>query len=144
MASSRFPHDTLRLTPARLFGRPLGLWALASLLLAGCGKPVELKGDGNDARQTLTKVFEAWKQGQPATSFAQQTPPWIVSDEDWSAGAKLLEFEIAEPIAFGGHWRVPAKIRLSTEKQGERQRQVAYAVTLQPAVSVIRADDVID
>lgn len=136
--------SSLRSYPASSRLRHAWLWTLAGLLVAGCSKPIELKGDATDARQTLTRVFEGWKQGQTTKSFAEQTPPWIVADEDWDAGAKLLEFEIAEPIAFGGHWRVPAKLKLNSEKRGEHLRQVAYAVTLQPAVSVIRADDVLD
>ena len=120
------------------------LLGLVGLLLAGCSKPVVLEGNAGDARQTLTTVLDAWKQGEGTSNFAKRTPPWVVADEDWDSGVKLLEYEIGEPIAFGGHWRVPAKIRLNSEKRGDHQRQVAYAVTLQPAVSVIRADDVID
>jgi len=142
---SIFPEVSNPTSPVirRLFLR-FGLWTLTNLTLVGCTQPVKLQGNAGDARQTLTKVCEAWKDGQTTKSFSQQTPSWVVADEDWDGGAKLIDFEIGEPIAFGGHWRVLAKLKLNSETRGEHSRNVAYAVTLQPAVSIIRADDVID
>jgi len=142
---SSFPKVRNPTSPViRRFFLRFGLWTVTILTLVGCTQPVKLQGDAGDARQTLTKVCEAWKDGQTTKSFSQQTPPWVVADEDWDGGAKLIEFEIGEPIAFGGHWRVLAKLKLNSEKRGEHSRNVAYAVTLQPAVSIIRADDVLE
>jgi hypothetical protein len=122
------------------------LWAFAlcgAVLASGCGpRAVKLEGTSEDGAKIVAEMFDAWKSGQKPDDFQNsKTPKLIVSDEDWSAGAELKSFELGAPIQNGGNWRVPAVVTLVTKQRGERKHTVAYAVTLKPAVSIIRADD---
>jgi hypothetical protein len=48
------------------------------------------------------------------------------------------------PQEAGGHWRVNALLTLSANGQSEMQKNVAYAVTIEPAITILRADDVFE
>lgn len=116
---------------------------IGTTLAAGCGpKTIQPAGTSDESRQLVSEMLDAWKSGKKPDEFQNtHTPKVIVGDEDWSAGAQLKSFEISPPVEYGGNWRVPAVVTVVTEKQGERQRKVAYGVTLKPAITIIRADD---
>jgi hypothetical protein len=92
------------------------LLSAAGVLCAGCGSgntvesfvPEELT-----SRQAIEKALTAWKSGQadPGT-LAGGKPKIQVADERWLQGAKLLNFEIGEPLDEDGPSQFPVKLTL--------------------------------
>ncbi len=128
-------------------GRP-GTWQFVcavslAVLLAGCGeKQLQLEGTPEEGGQVLGQMLKAWQEGTSLADFAKsRTPPLTVVDEEWSAGYTLKSYEMGTATQFGGLWRVPVKAVLSHPDRGERERNLAYGVTLKPTISIIRADD---
>jgi len=124
------------------FGSTLMLAAMVAV--SGCSKaPVELVGDEGDAQSILTAVLDAWQAGQEPADLREEDPAMRVADEDWQAGKALKGYQVSgAPMPFGGHWRVSATLTLTDDQKSEQQKLVAYAVTMEPAITVLRADDV--
>jgi hypothetical protein len=124
------------------------LWTafgLACLLaLAGCStSPVELVGDTDEAQSLLSTALDAWKAGQKPDDLRSEQPAVYVADEDWRAGTALKAYQVTGiPLEAGGHWRVSARLTLSAGGHSDLQKNVAYAVTMEPAITILRADDV--
>ena len=120
------------------------LWVLGvAVLLAGCGeKQLQLQGTPEEGGQVLGQMLKAWQEGTSLADFAKsRTPAMTVVDEEWAAGYTLKSYEMGTATQFGGLWRVPVKAVLAHPDKGERERTLAYGVTLKPTISIIRADD---
>ncbi|HBH54400.1 MAG TPA: hypothetical protein DDY91_21150 [Planctomycetaceae bacterium] len=113
------------------------------ILMSGCGqKELKLQGTPEEGGKLLTQMLEAWKDGKSLADYAKSSePPIVVADEDWAAGATLKSFQMGTPMQYGGLWRIPVKVVVAHPDRGERERDFAYGVTLQPKISIIRADD---
>jgi hypothetical protein len=122
--------------------RVLWAWGLA-VVLAGCGaKQLQLEGTPEEGGQVLGQMLKAWQEGTSLADFAKsRTPAITVVDEEWAAGYTLKSYEVGAATQFGGLWRIPVKAVLSHPDRGERERSLAYGVTLKPTISIIRADD---
>lgn len=123
--------------------RRLLLMAGLGLLLAGCGeKQLTLEGTPEEGGQVLGQMLKAWQDGTSLADFSKsRTPAITVVDEEWATGYTLKSYEMGTATQFGGLWRVPVKAVLSHPDKGERERSLAYGVTLKPTISIIRADD---
>jgi len=120
------------------------LWTCGLLVvLVGCGqKELKLQGTPEEGGKVLTQMLEAWKGGKSLADYSRSIePPIVVADEDWTAGATLKSYQLGTPMQYGGLWRIPVKVVVSHPDSGERERDFAYGVTLQPKISIIRADD---
>jgi hypothetical protein len=118
---------------------------VASLItLVGCGtKLIHATGDPDDVQELVADVLEAWQSGQTPEDLLDGCPAMHINDEDWDAGKALKAFAAAEPpVERGGHWRVSALLTLSAAGTADVQKAVAYAVTTEPAITIIRVDDV--
>ena len=113
------------------------------MLLAGCGeKQLQLQGSPEEGGQVLGPMLKAWQEGTSLADFAKsRTPAMTVVDEEWAAGYTLKSFEMGTATQVGGLWRIPVKAVVVHPQQGERERSLAYGVTLKPTISIIRADD---
>ena len=129
-------------TSSALMAAALGI--VGMLVAAGCGPgEIVLSGAPEDAQELLAEALEAWQGGQTPGDLQSASPAMHVADEDWEAGKTLKAFAAsAEPEERGGHWRVSAVLTLAGADQAEEQKPVAYAVTIEPAISIIRVDDV--
>jgi len=118
--------------------------ACCMITLFGCSSgPVELAGDEEEANTLVAEALDAWKAGQNPDDLQACQPALHVADEDWRAGTVLKAYEVAKnPQAAGSHWRVSAVLTLSADGQAETTKNVAYAVTMEPAITILRADDV--
>jgi hypothetical protein len=120
---------------------------LAGLLLfAGCGpKSVNLAGTAPDAKKVLSSSLEAWKEGRKPDQLQSGTPAVVMVDGDWAAGKSLKQFDVpGDAVRTGGHWRVAAVLTLGESGRPDSKKNVAYAVTLDTPISIIRADDVVN
>ena len=115
---------------------------LSALVCCGCSSAqVELVGDEDEARTLLVTALDAWKAGKKPDTLKEATPALIVGDDDWRSGKALKEYQIhGTPHEAGGHWRVNAVLTVA-DGQDESQKSVYYAVTMEPAITIVRADD---
>jgi hypothetical protein len=113
-----------------------------AILIVGCSSsPVELVGDEEEANTLVAEALDAWKAGQKPDALQASQPALHIADEDWRAGNVLKAYEVAKnPQAAGSHWRVSAVLTLSADGQPETTKNVAYAVTMEPAITILRAD----
>ncbi|MBS0263249.1 MAG: hypothetical protein JSS02_15000 [Planctomycetes bacterium] len=101
-----------------------------------------LVGDEDEATTVVAQALEAWQSGLKPDQLQQESPQIHVADEDWRAGQSLKSFAVqGAPLEAGGHWRVQAQLVLSADGKSETRKSVAYAVTLEPEITVLRADD---
>ena len=117
----------------------LGLLIGAS---SGCGTPAPAATSNPDrARTILRDVLESWKRGEPSNAPAKLSPPVIVADEDWLAGATLSDYHI-EPNdhMIGTALRCPVSITVPNAKGKTKARTVFYLVTTEPILRVDRQD----
>lgn len=114
-----------------------------AMLLAGCGeKQLKLEGTPEEGGGVLEQMLKAWQGGTSLADFSKsRTPAITIVDEEWSSGYTLKSYEMGTPVQFGGLWRIPVKAVLAHPERGERERSLAYGVTLKPTLSIIRADD---
>jgi hypothetical protein len=116
---------------------------LALLWLAGCGPGggAPTPADPALARQTLAAALDAWKAGEPHDAPAKRPEPIRVADEDWLAGARLVDFQIGDPEPLSGpRLRLPATLKLKDPRGKAVERRVVYLVALEPGRMVIRQD----
>jgi len=120
----------------------LGLAVILSL--AGCSGTREIRpaGDPDEAREFLSAVLEAWKAGQTPEDLQNGSPVMYVSDVDWKDGASLKSYELSEsPVEHGGEWRVTTLLTLMSAGKTEERRRAVYSVTIEPAIAIIRSDE---
>ena len=115
--------------------------AALALLACGCGPrhPTADPVNADTARQTLQSVLESWQRGEALESWQQRDPKVVVQDSDWSAGAKLKEFEIlgvGEPRDANLYCQV--KLVLDGPGRGKQPQTVTYVVGTDPVLTVFR------
>ena len=126
----------LRTSPLRA-----ALVALAGLL-AGCsggGGGTAGPVDSAQAREALKTALDGWKKGVTPESFSTASPPMTVQDMDWMAGAKLVDYRLADDgKEFGVNLHVPVALTLRTLQGKEVKKSVSYVVGTSPIVTVFR------
>ncbi|RUL87123.1 hypothetical protein [Tautonia sociabilis] len=117
--------------------------ALLSLCAPGCGPaaPKERSLDEAAARLALAEALDSWKAGRPHSDPSEEEPALRVADEDWLAGARLLDYRILSgDHVVGATLACPVALVLAGPDGRRVERQVTYAVATDPAPSVIRQD----
>jgi hypothetical protein len=124
----------------------LVLLVIVMPLAVGCGgggyQPAA-ESNPDHARQTLTGVLEAWKDGKTSSELAAQSPKVFVGDEDWSGGQVLKNYELigdAEP--HGSSVRFQVGLQLAAKSGEPVQKTARYLVATDPVLSVTRDDRV--
>ncbi len=121
---------------------PCRLLMLALLCVAsvGCGggsrgQPVN-PATAKDACRTF---LQAWQDGKKAEDLK---PGIVGADREWSAGVKLVAFEILSDEANQGtRLSMSVKLTLKDDKGSESKSTVNYAVSTAPVVTVLRDED---
>lgn len=132
-------HATTRRHPHVAFQLSLvAIALLAAGLFCGCGSSGGAPHfDEAVARNSLTTVLDAWKQGQAPAALQQGSPKIIVGDMQWNAGAKLMDYEVLEPSSNdGSNLRVRVALKLEDATGHSSQRQVEYLVGTSPQITV--------
>ena len=117
----------------------LAVFAAASL--AGCGGGGASRVDETDARAVLVKALDAWIAGTPAADLRASSPEVIVVDQQWTAGMKLVDYEIVGLGTFDGkNLRAPVNLVLggTPARRANQKVSAEYVVGLQPVVTVTR------
>ena len=117
------------------------LLMLLALVLSGCSdsrqpSPV----NASIARESLKAALDHWKKGEDPKSLLSSATPITAQDFEWSAGAKLLDYQILdEGRDEGSNLRVQVKITLAGEgKNKPVEKKASYVVATSPSVTVYR------
>ena len=106
--------------------------------VAGCGG--QTPADPDEARATLTRALDAWRDGRTIEDVTKLSPSIAVADPSWTAGLKLSRYEVAETgRATGFDLKIPVELWLEDSKGKEVREKVKYTVSTKPARTVIRA-----
>ena len=103
------------------------------------GEPISRDLKDADLKDVLKTFLQAWQDGKKA----EDLKPGITGfDRDWSAGKKLVSFEIKPNEANQGTTlRSSVQLTLKDDKGSESKSTANYNVTTAPAVTVSRDDD---
>jgi hypothetical protein len=112
--------------------------SLALVLVAGCG---QLKpADPDQARETLSLVLNAWRDGRSMDDVTSGSPPVTVADPSWKAGYKLTGYQVSESSkTVGFDLNIPVELSLQDPAGKAVREKVKYTVSVQPARTVIRS-----
>ncbi len=112
---------------------------LLSVVSIGCGGPRGGPVDSSKVQDVLKTFLKAWQDGKKADDLK---PDIVGVDRDWSAGKKLVSFEIKpNETNQGTTLRFSVQLTLKDDKGTESKSTAIYNVTTAPAVTVIRDDD---
>jgi hypothetical protein len=111
---------------------------LVCVLLGGSGLAAwyAIGRESPEARQALGESealvkagLEAWKAKRAPASLAKAQPALLVDDQDWKAGALLLDYEVVS-VNFQEGDRLPrCFVKLKLQWQGKTlEREVCYIV----------------
>jgi hypothetical protein len=113
---------------------------IAASAVVGCGGSAAGPVDEATARTVLRQTLDAWVGGKQAAELRTQTPEIIVVDQQWTDGAKLVDYEIVGTGSFDGTTlRAPANLTVIEPPSRTAKKQPAnFTVGLQPVVTVVR------
>jgi hypothetical protein len=117
------------------------LGMLATLFFAGCSGPSHAHDvDEPRAREALKTALDQWKNGAEPKSLQSSATPMTVQDLEWSAGAKLIDYQLVDDgKAYDANLRVQVKLTLSGQDKGKTtEKKVWYLVGTSPSVTVFR------
>jgi hypothetical protein len=87
----------------------------------------------------LKTFLQAWQDGKKAEDLK---PGIVGGDRDWTAGKKLVAFEILpDETNQGTQLNVSVNLTLKDDKGAEAKSKVNYVVSTAPAVTVLRDED---
>jgi len=119
--------------------------AISAALLAiaassGCGGSAAGPVDETTARSMLAQALDAWVGGKQAAELRAQSPEIVVVDQQWTGGAKLVDYEIVGTGSFDGKTlRAPVNLTVIDPRARVPKKLPAnFTVGLQPVVTVVR------
>lgn len=127
--------------PAIVAGRAAWLSCVCAVLcLSGCGDSEPPMAEPDRARGALKAALEAWKEGMTSESLMAATPPIHVSDSEWHAGNKLVEYELGEERSAGFGWRCDVQLTVQEQNGSTRKHLATYRVDTDPALVVVHEE----
>ena len=116
---------------------------VTGLLPLGCsgggGADLPKPGDPAESRKILEGVLDRWKKGEKPALLKTATPPIVVQDADWTAGATLLSYEITgEATEVMASRTDSVKLTIKDKKGKEARKDTAYLVNTNPSITVFR------
>lgn len=115
---------------------------LAVVSFAGCGRSQNVADpvDPDVAQRTLRETLDAWVSGAKPDELRRKTPEVVVQDFDWSAGNRLVSYEVkgvGSPQDANLFCEVKLVLEDSSRKRSERL--VTYCVGTDPVLTVFRS-----
>ena len=104
---------------------------------SGCGYSAQdLSLDQDEARNACQTFLKSWQDGSTSKSLE---PDIVGTDEDWSAGQKLVSFEVLpDETNDGTNLHIPVRLKMADAAGKESQAEVTYCVGTSPVVTVFR------
>jgi hypothetical protein len=118
----------------------MGGLLLAVIACAGCGGSAAGPVDEATARTVLTQTLDAWVGGKQAAELRAQSPEIIVVDQQWTDGAKLVDYEVVGTGEFDGTTlRAPVNLTvIEPPARSPKKTPANFTVGLTPVVTVVR------
>jgi len=116
------------------------LAVLGALMVTGCG-PSEVQQKLDFAQQTVKESLEAWKGGGSPEDLKSSDSPVEFYDDDWLAGAKLIDFEIGKVFLEPSDQTARCSVILTVQRRKKKASVkvgCTYQVVAEPAVVVAR------
>jgi hypothetical protein len=123
------------LNPLR--GAVWGVLAIALLLTPGCGTG-GYRVDPQTAQDVLKSTLDRWKLGGNIEDPKSQSPPVVVQDSDWQAGAALVDYRVIEEKAENANLRCAVELTVKGTDGKDVTKRVSYLVTTSPNRTVFR------
>lgn len=117
--------------PMKLTDRMFGYVALATLLIAGCGRSSGVERyipEEKVAKTALDAALEAWCAGTPAGAVANTSPVVYVTDTHRRPGQELRTFEILGPVPGNAPRCFAVKLVFDKPAAEERARFVIVGI----------------
>jgi hypothetical protein len=116
--------------------------ALVAALCAvpGCDGSAAGPVDETTARAVLTQALDAWVAGRAAADLRTQAPEVIVVDQQWTDGARLVDYDFAGKGSFDGK-TLRAQVNLTVvEPRARAPKKIGanFTIGLQPVITVVR------
>jgi hypothetical protein len=109
-------------------------------LLSGCGGGEQVVDDAT-VRATLTRTLDAWVAGTPPRELEHGEPSVIVVDQQWSEGARLVDYDMVGAGSFDGR-TLRAEVELQLLRPRDRaavKTRAEYVVGTHPVITVVRS-----
>lgn len=104
----------------------------------GCSEPAD-DVRPNVAKETLITALTAWKNGDSPPLLQEKSPAIVVQDMDWTAGAKLQDFQLqGDGKSVGANLSIEVELTLVDAAGASTQQKVWYLVGTDPALTVFR------
>jgi hypothetical protein len=118
----------------------IGALLLTVIACAGCGGSAAGPVDEATARTVLTQTLDAWVGGKAATELRARSPEIIVVDQQWTDGAKLVDYEVVGMGSFDGKTlRAPVNLTvIEPRARSSKKLPANFIVGLTPVVTVVR------
>ena len=97
--------------------------------------------DSEAARAALAKALDCWRLRITPEELLKAEPAITVSDPDWRAGHRLVEFELQsgeQALGTSIHW--PVKLRVVQASGNEQWLDVTYIVSTDPTIHISRQE----
>ena len=93
------------------------------------------------ARTALAKALDCWRLRITPEELLKAQPAITVSDPDWRAGHRLVEFQLQsgeQTLGTSIHW--PVKLRVVQANGNEQWLDVTYIVSTDPSIHISRQE----
>lgn len=117
-------------------------WLLVGCLaLVGCHQNQGVSANPDVARSVLKEGLDGWKAGETLDAFTQRTQI-IVSERRWSAGTKLVSYEMATDHEMNGFdWQCTVKTTVKSADGKTAEEKATYAVSTDPKRVIVRLEN---
>lgn len=93
------------------------------------------------AKESLEKSLNLWRSKVTPMELQAAAPPIIVSDDDWDADHRLLEFHLLPgEVLAGNSIRWPVRLRVAKRDGREEELEVTYVISTNPLIHIRRQD----
>jgi hypothetical protein len=106
----------------------------------GCSGSAAGPIDEATARSVLTRALDAWAAGTAPATLRTETPELVVVDQQWTDGAKLVDYELVGLGEFDGKTlRAPVNLTVAEPRsRTPKKMTTSFTVGLQPVATVVR------
>ena len=80
------------------------------------------------AKDSFTAFLESWKRGEQQTALKDKSPSIVANDPDWSAGAKLVSYQLVNVEKDDGSNLHPTVELTLQTAEGRRQSQKGHGI----------------
>jgi hypothetical protein len=136
-------HEEETMTAIRSMPRAGPILITGLLVCAsGCGgtSPPQ-PADADQARDALRATLDTWQKGETPPALQQRKPAIRAVDYEWTAGHRLLRYEMGNAEPIGGSLRYHVWLTIQEQHGRSVRKQAVYSIDTSPVLTVHREDD---